>query len=372
MLKVGVWILGTEVLMAFAACSSGNSGGDTGAMFGDDGGSGGDVTTSSGGSSSSGGRSSSGVTDSGSSSGGSSSSTSSGGGLDSGVEEQACTDLVTAGCNRLNECAPYGLIAVFGDMNTCIARGKLACPSLFHAPGTGGSPMAAEACVAATMSISCQDLLDNVPASACVFHGTRPLGASCGADADCSANAYCDFSSGKVCGVCTARLASGGTCVGDSYCQTGLVCGKSTNNNATTGTCIAPGDQGAKCDSTHPCLATLGCSAAGTCGSYLQLGASCTAQNCDLLHGLYCDPVKHVCIQSHTASAGATCGYAMGAYSICTSSDSCVLASSTAISGTCLAAAGDGKSCNVSNGPECLLPAFCVGGVCTMPSTTCH
>jgi hypothetical protein len=285
------------------------------------------------------------------------------------VADKACTDLIKSGCDKTEACAPYGIIAAFGDLATCVARGRLACPALFNAPGTGGSPAAAEACAAATTTESCTDLFDNVPPAACVFHGTAALAGACGADADCSADAYCDFSSGQSCGVCKARSASGGTCVADDSCQVGLVCLK--QNNAMTGSCVAPGPQGASCDATHPCLATLGCSAAGTCGPLLGAGAPCTVQNCDTYHGLYCDPQKLVCTQVQTATTGGACGYVTNLYTICTASV-CVLNNGSTTLGKCQAPAIEGMHCDLTNGPQCLLPAFCAGGVCILPSTTCR
>jgi hypothetical protein len=376
-MRVGAWILGSAVIASFWACSN-DPPADGGGFLGDDGGS------SSGGSSSSGGRmdsgrgsssgssgsSSSGSNSSGSSSG-SSSSSSSGSVGDGGMSfEPACTDLVASGCNRLQECAPYGTIAAFGDVATCIARGKLACPSLFNAPGTGATPSAAEACSKAYMSATCDDLLDNVPPAVCIFQGSIAMGGTCGADAHCAGNALCDLSSGQVCGVCKARVGSGSTCIVSDNCLTGLVCAYATN--ATSGTCVAPGGQGATCDTTHPCRATLGCSAAGTCGPLLGMGAHCTVQNCDALHGLYCNPTTLVCEQVQSAMPGSTCGLSMGSYAICTASARCSFPSASATAGTCVGTVSEGMSCNATSGAPCLLPAYCANGVCTLPSTTCH
>jgi hypothetical protein len=342
------WVRGAMIAVTLTACS-----GSTAQIGGGDGG-------SSGGGGSGGGNGSSSGGSGGASSGGTTS------------PDQACSDLVTGLCSKLEACAPFAIVLSFGDINTCIARLKLACPSLFNSTGTGMNPSNAEACANAYATAACEDVLGNRSFDACVFPGSVAAGAGCGENSQCAADAYCNFSGGQPCGVCSPRLAGGATCSADGNCQSGLVCAK--QNNAATGTCVAPGGQGAACDATHPCLATLGCSAAGACGPLLAAGAPCTVQNCDTLHGLYCNPQTHICAQITAAGPGSPCGYSMaaGSYSLCAASGRCVLASGAMAIGTCEATAKDGMSCDSTNGPPCISPAFCSGGVCSLPSSGCH
>jgi hypothetical protein len=295
-----------------------------------------------------------------------------GAGGDASSQDAACTAFVEAVCARLQACAPFAITYFFGDLATCAARGRLNCPSLFNSSGTGASPSAVQACARAYPTTTCDDLLSNKPPSACVFQGSLAAGAACGADAQCSSSAYCNIAVGQTCGACAPRLAAGGTCSADANCQTGMVCFK--QNNAPTGSCVVPGGQGATCDATHPCLQTLGCSAAGTCGPALGAGAPCSVQNCDFLHGLYCNTLTRVCARIQESGAGNPCGITLTAtYAVCTASGRCALATGSTTSGTCEATAADGAMCDAANGPPCLGPAVCQGGVCTLPDATrCH
>jgi hypothetical protein len=332
------------------------------------------TTAQIGGSDGGGGSGSDGASESGSGSSGAGSSGSSSGASSGGMtsSDQACSDLVTGLCSKLQACAPFAVTLTFGDVNTCIARLKLACPSLFSSPGTGINPSTAEACANAYAMATCDDILANKSLDACVFPGSVTAGAACGQNAQCVPNAYCNFSAGQTCGVCSPRLAGGGTCGSDGNCQSGLVCAKA--NNAATGSCVAPGGQGAACDAMHPCLSTLGCSAAGVCGPLLTAGAPCSMQNCDTLHGLYCNPQTNICAPVQPAGPASPCGFMMadGSYSLCVASGRCALASGSTTTGTCEATAKDGTSCDPANGPPCLSPAACLGGVCTLPSASCH
>lgn len=376
------------VVIAVAACSgtSGTVGGNEDAGGGSSGGSsgggsGGGSTSSGGGGGGDGGGSGGSGGDAGSGSGASSSSSGSGGGSSSGSSggsssgavsvDQACTDLITSLCNKILACAPIEITLAFGNVATCIAREKLACPATFGASGTGATPGGAEACAQGYAAATCDDLLANRPPSACALPGSAGNGAGCGVDSQCATAAFCNIPVGMGCGVCSPKLAAGGSCRADGNCQSGLVCAKA--NNAATGTCTAPGGQGASCDSTHPCLATLGCSPGGTCGPPLGAGSPCTVQNCDLLHGLYCNTLTNVCAQVQTASPGNACGVTFTAsFAICTASAQCKLATGSTTMGTCEATAADGASCDPTNGPPCLPPTTCVGGVCALPSASCR
>jgi hypothetical protein len=378
MLRLWIGIQAGALVAALGACSTADG---PGFMDPDGSGSGSGSSSGSGPGSSSGGRRDGGSSGSGSSSG--SSGSSSGGSTSSGSSssgsgdggtspDKACTDLATSLCSKLASCAPAAIPVTTGDLATCIARTKLVCPALYMAPGTGGSPSSAEACAQAYTTASCDDVLGNKYPSGCVVSGKQATGAPCGADGQCSPSDYCNLTTTQICGVCTQRVAAGGTCTLNDNCQFGMVCAYATN--ATTGNCVVPGGQSATCDTTHPCLATLGCAANGKCGPYLMQGAPCTVQNCDVPHGLFCNPVSHACEQAQTVGPGSMCGYATatGAYSVCLASARCALPSASSTVGTCEATAMDGKSCDLTNGPHCFSPAYCAAGVCVLPSATCQ
>jgi hypothetical protein len=356
---------------AIAACSgstatltSGGDGGDAG-NGASSGGSGAGSGGGSGGSSG-GGSGSSGVSSSNSSGGSGSSGNGGSSGSSSGAVtvDQACADLASSLCHKLETCAPLLISLVWGDEASCIAREQLACPALFNAPGTAITASNADACAPAYMAATCEDVVANKTPSACAFHGSIPNGGGCAVDAQCGNGAYCNLSGGQACGVCSPRASAGGACRDDGNCQSGLVCAKP--NNSATGSCAEPGGQGAVCDSTHPCLATLGCTSAGTCGAVLGAGAPCATQACDLLHGFYCNASK-ICGQIQTAAPGNTCGNS----TVCAASGRCVLATGSA-TGTCEATAADGQACDASRGPPCRPPAFCAAGTCTLPSANCR
>src|SRR5579862_1624686 len=82
--------------------------------------------------------------------------------------DQACTDLATSLCTRLGSCATILVPVEFGDMATCVARGKLSCATSFAANGTGLTTNAAESCAQAYGGASCDDLLGNKLPSACI------------------------------------------------------------------------------------------------------------------------------------------------------------------------------------------------------------
>src|SRR5215472_13668223 len=132
---------------------------------------------------------------SGGASGGSSGSASGGGGSSgSGTTvDQACTDLASSLCNKIQACAPFLIALVWGDMATCLARESLACPALFNAPGTGITVSGAEACAPAYMAASCEDTVSNKTPAACAFYGSVATGGSCVENSQCSDGDYCDL-----------------------------------------------------------------------------------------------------------------------------------------------------------------------------------
>jgi hypothetical protein len=132
---------------------------------------------------------------------------------------------------------------------------------------------------------------------------------------------------------------------------------------------------GSPCSAAQPCLRTLSCNK-GTCATPLGAGANCEptldqSQNpCDGAKGLFCHGQTKVCTSVGTAAAGAACGFIDKNIVLCTAGAQCKTAPG-ALSGTCQATAADGATCDDTNGPKCVAPAHCVGGVCkiTDPSS---
>jgi hypothetical protein len=274
-------------------------------------------------------------------------------------------------CRRMNDCAPLILSLQFGTVAKCTERMNLWCTDAAQVAGSGLTSTTARACATALDSHSCSDLLGNGLA-ACSFIGSRPDGAVCGANPQC-ASGLC-VRSGQACGTCQPRGPAGTPCrksVNDD-CQTGLVC-------ANSGQCVEPAKAGEKCDATSkPCLARLYCTKSGTCAIPGKAGDACAeSDGCDILAGVICGPNK-ICVQVKTATAGQSCGLnpkngdgptvcAPGAGNLqtCKATTGTISLGGLAVDGICTAPALDGDGCTNSN--DCLPPAECTSGRCTLP-----
>ena len=246
----------------------------------------------------------------------------------------ACASLARALCAKADDCAPFANTLVFGGRATCEERLQLDCLGRF-APGSSATPADTSACADSLSSQSCAAFARGDLGAACAPRpGTAPSGATCLDDRQC-ASAFCARAADAACGVCAPPTTAGGPCVRGS-CSAGTVCPKGT----TTATCLVP-EPG-------------------------PLGATCTvSEQCDVGHGLGCNPLTGRCIRLALASSG-TCGLDLAAatYNACGASASC----SPVLAGKCVAAAEDGAPCsNAEAGPPCLPPARCVSGRCSLP-----
>ena len=272
---------------------------------------------------------------------------------------QACTDLATEVCNKLEACYPYAVTLTYGSVTTCIARAGINCAASLTATGSTATAADVETCVQGYAATSCNELLGNQEPAACQLHGTLPPGTPCGSDLQCAgSNGYCKAST-ATCGVCSTRMAGGGACTENEDCQPGLVCSAS----GTTGSCVTPGAQGAACSATLPCQGPLVC-VNGSCGTAPAAGEACSAtpDDCDGSQGYYCSAAA-ICTQVQTAMAGQPCGVSTSGITVC-APGTCQTAPGTT-TGTCEAPAADGAACNTDTGPGCLAPAACVSGSCT-------
>ncbi len=281
---------------------------------------------------------------------------------------QACSDWASETCQKLQSCAPFLIQLGYGDVPTCVARRALECSPTLSLSGATLTPAGLEACIHGDQAESCADYLSNKAPSACALSGSRPVGTACASNVQC-ASGYCQTLGARACGTCESRSAAGGPCISDPDCeQTGLTC--------VNAACIPLGALGAPCSLSQPCEPVLYCTSAGTstgaCAARLAAGATCDpmADGCDATTGFYCDSTTQICSQVQMSPAGGACGTpTTGPLSLCSSNGLCESPDGAA-TGTCLAAAADGAPCDPLNGPNCLPPASCVDGACTIPDPT--
>jgi hypothetical protein len=287
-----------------------------------------------------------------------------GGGADT---EGACSTASLAVCKAIDACSHFLLVTVYGDIETCQDRAVLACTDNLAAPGVNSTPAELAACDEATSTQSCTAFLDGVLPSTCALApGAYADGQACGSPEQCSGG-DCFRAAGSFCGTCATLAAAGASCAA-ADCQAGLFCSKSQ-------LCVAPAAEGAACSTDQPCDATHICES-GTCAAPLEDGATCSTSNdeCASYKGYYCHLTTNVCTLASAVAAGKTCGYLSdGSIATCEAGATCHGASSTATTGTCVAPAGDGQACDVTQGPFCLSPAYCNNGTCTLPnSASCN
>ena len=288
--------------------------------------------------------------------------------------DQACTDVSTANCARLDECVANGTTIRYGHLTVCRARQKQACLVRLGAANTVNSPAAVEQCAAAVPSASCDDFDqgDIVPCQAKM--GTIANGGACTYSGQC-ASSNCAIVSGTNCGTCAPPNQAGDSCAQTS-CSQGFVCVQDSMQ------CQPHAAAGNACDKDHPCSVGLSCvtpsgASEGTCQLAGEtLGTTCdpkhqSAPGCDSTAGLYCDATTNTCLAVTYADAPDQCGNVGGVSVVCTNASTCFGASGQT-PGTCAADASDGKPCDTAAGPSCVPPARCVTGGPTMTSGTCR
>jgi hypothetical protein len=271
--------------------------------------------------------------------------------------EEACDQLAKAICDRYHSCSNPYLQVTYGDLDTCVARLKLGCQPALDAPGTSVTTSQIASCASALSARSCEDTFGPAPPAPCrPLSGELADGVGCANDNQCQST-YCK-KQGKACGVCSKRVSAGEACESDDDCEWELSCAGQV--------CAKYVNVGESCDTNHPCLPPSECNSSGTCAKRGGPGASCdpAAQDCDLYQGLYCDLGK-TCKQVGIVKDGEACGLVDGTFAICARSGKCK-GGTLLVKGTCLAAASDGGSCDLVQGPNCLPPARCVDGACKL------
>jgi len=244
-------------------------------------------------------------------------------------------------------------------------------------------------CISAISNRSC-DLSAQISATstaACssVMVGTISSGGDCIEDGECKSGLECDQGSctASCCpGVCvTAKPISevGGSCTGDSTCVDTAFCKQSYNS--TTGTiisvCLARAAVGAACSDYGGCVTSARCvgsTGSQTCVALAKDGARCASS---LSAGVscanassYCDPVKGTCqprLKDNAACSIPDAGSALAAG--CFNFSQCK-------NGVCKRLPLAGDACSNPDAAvldECLVVGKCVDGFCqaSSPKTLC-
>ncbi len=319
----------------------------------------------------------------------------------------ACNDQATAVCALRESCSPgYDNALLFGDQSTCVTRTAQTCINALGANGSTNTPTLIEACAASYPDEACADLFDDNPTAACIKTGTLANGSACGVNAQCSSS-YCALTSTSVCGTCQTLPVAGAACATEVDCGRDLACATPTVAVGDAGIpapqCAAWVTSGNSClTGYHPCQSGLSCvgddeatMTTGTCAaSGATVGAPCdgsrkTMAGCANDFGFVCIPTAKgsavgTCQKISLVGASVACGdigsMPITGFADCSDSGLCKKASATATSGTCVAAAADGASCDSDPlvGPPCQSPAKCVptgtgtAGTCTVPNaSTC-
>ena len=281
-----------------------------------------------------------------------------------------CSALADAYCAKFEACAPALALFFFGDGTTCADYIGAQCDISARAPGTGFTSAIARACIRETGDASCDRFLagDLVGTSCGPHGGAVHAGGACGDDWQCASGKCSATPSDSGCGVCLARVPSGGVCTRDE-CEPGLDC----VFGAATGTCLPPYPAGGSCDSTRSCAAGTICqrqsanSDRGLCQPPRRVGESCSPGviACDYLHNAQCNPGTNVCeLPAATIQPGQPCGWINGHYDFCYGT--CAQASPSALSGTCVGldpVVAEGLPCTPAD--RCALGTSCSNGLCS-------
>ena len=287
---------------------------------------------------------------------------------------QPCEHAVAL-CAKLAQCAPFLLAAAYGDLAGCNDRLTKVCTAQSQSDGSGMTQANILACEAALATATCNDVFaNNVPG--CVFHGNYADGATCGDGSQC-ASGFCSHG-GNLCGVCTAKGATGAACPSgnNDECQTGLVC--SSGN-----LCVAPVGVGAACDdATAPCLTGSFCTTAKTCALTVAVGQECPGGYLNLGDGTVCFGKStagspQLAAQIGTAGPGQVCGLAPGSglpatlcapgsVAACTLTAGGITLFNLPTKGICAALTQEGYTCAASS--ACMAGAQCIADTCQIPS----
>jgi hypothetical protein len=271
--------------------------------------------------------------------------------------EQACANSANTTCDLDSKCSPFFIRWAWGDVSTCKAMSKVGCEVRLRADGTAWTPSDIEACRLAYTSLSCEEWLygAELPAACRPRPGAQHDGTACGNSTQCE-HGYCKKPRGSRCGVCSVKGTAGAACDRSTDCEYGVCLAKA---------CVPWAANGEPCDDSHPCYPGA-CSAApgssGVCLPTIRVrGTPCNpeADACELFDGLMCNAQTSTCQPIPIAGQNEAC--LDTAVAPCTRFGIC---SPNVSANTCQEFPLLGAPCDGVNGPPCLYPGTCIGGVC--------
>jgi hypothetical protein len=283
-----------------------------------------------------------------------------------GPTASACGEVVTAICNKTNECNATDIVVAYGSLDACISQVNRNCAQFDQWPGTSWTSDKLLTCAAAVRASSCP-LDDTYNSDACkTAPGSLANGSACVDNSQCSGgrcNMTMSGDAGTVvpsieCGVCETRTSStcgdAGTCVPPQRCEF-----TSTSGYA----CVTPAAEGSACGASQSCATGLTCRNM-VCAKRLGESAPCAGfGDCDTSIGLGC--IDGTCQMPPHASPGQSC---KAPETRCTFGSNCIM---TADGGAeCISPAADNAPCDNFYGPRCIDPARCTNGTCTLPDYT--
>lgn len=268
-----------------------------------------------------------------------------------------CNSVASTECNKIEQCAPAAMQEAYGDVQTCITRVTLGCKIFTAAPGGSMSSAQLSTCSSSISQMDCTAILSgNFHPAGCPTAGTLANGAACFADSQCQSG-YCNTGS-QNCGTCAGgNVKAGSPCTANTDCQGNLAC--------INKSCAQPVASGGSCSTISDCASGLAC-VSGKCGAPLTLGQPCTAGECGI--DAYCGSQK-TCEKLQVAASGQPCGIVNGNVIQCSGGGSCNIPQGKQ-QGTCAAPIADGAKCDATN-PNCLSPAQCINGTCSVSAPTC-
>jgi hypothetical protein len=301
----------------------------------------------------------------------------SGGGLD--TPDAYNSELDKALCAYNARCGYYGASEVKQCESDAVAAAKMYPPAYSISDAVkmkrlGYDATKAKVCIDAIAKAGCSNDSYYALSDTCnpVFSGLVKTGGACLGDFECATGNWCDQGANNgttgCSGVCTANVASGGTCDPNaSHCNTSDYC------DDTSMACKARAKLGQSCSSSQPCEGVLDCKGydagppevLGTCSNLGQVGDACFSSfigttNCSL--GLWCDDTdlnNPVCAKP--IASGASCTSYFG----CADGLDCIgLAfdnntGDVLTTGTCKPFLDVGKACDSSGESGCPFDTTC-------------
>lgn len=268
---------------------------------------------------------------------------------DTGPIEQPCANYASARCGAMERCAPALFDLEHGNAEACRAQLAAWCIHVGNLPGVQAGPKAIGTCASTFDSMSCDTWQSRRDDPLCAAPGgTLGDGAPCLDGYQCSSRA-CHLDASGTCGACQPAAKTGHPCRLSMECPTSTAC--------VGYKCVEVAGIGESCDSARPCGGVLMC-VGGTCTKSPTPGEACVDGVCNNKLATSCDDGS--CQALPTASTGEPCGL-VGGQTVYCGGGTC------SSQNTCVAPVPDGRPCNDTSGPTCLLPAICVDGWCKTP-----